>query len=328
MYCIVFCIKIHTLNTIHTNTKEVKMAITTQDIHKAAQELQAEGIRPTQTNVRERLGGGSFTTIAAALKEWRAEQDTTTQLAQVVLPSDIAERTQVLTASIWEAAQDLANERLAKEREALEHKESLINAELDESNKIIETLESEQAELTEQLDKINNDLSFEREQKDQLTEQNKSLTQTEQHLQTRLQSEKERADKLQSKLDEQNAKIEQLAAQLAKETTTAEAAQQQAHEHAQRADQATADKTALSIENARLTGKADTLTEQLNKAETTQATQAERLEKLTAKVAQLEQLERENKELKRMIENAKAEQEKAKPRAKTQPDMLQQTDDK
>ena len=310
--------------------KGSKMAITTQDIHKAADQLQAQGIKPTQTNVREHLGGGSFTTINEALRTWRAEQDETAQLQEVILPNNLAESSHALIAKVWETAQELANERLVKEREALAHKESLINAELDESQEVVKTLEKDIAELTEQLDKINNELSAEREQNEQLSEQNKSLTQTEQHLQTRLQSEKERADqandqtnKLQSKLDEQHARIEQLTAQLATANAQATTAQAQADHHAQRADKATAELTNANTENARLQGKNETLTEQLTKAETTTANQVEKINQLTAQVVQLEQVQRENTELKRMIENAKAEQEKAKPRTKKQPDMLE-----
>ncbi|TGP43006.1 hypothetical protein EN873_44785, partial [bacterium M00.F.Ca.ET.230.01.1.1] len=136
------------------------MAITREQILETASKLAEQGIKPTQTNVRESLGGGSFTTISEVLREWRQDQDQTAQLQQVVIPSDITDRTQVLIAQVWETAQTLANDRLVKEREALEHKEALINAEIDEANKIIETLENEQAELTAQLDTLTNDNSL------------------------------------------------------------------------------------------------------------------------------------------------------------------------
>lgn len=287
-----------------------KMAITTEQIIETANQLQAQGIKPTQTNVREKLGGGSFTTIAEALRLWRAEQDKTTQLQAVVIPADITDRTNILIAQVWETAQALANDRLIKEREALEHKEALINAEIDESNKIIETLENEQAELTAQLDTLNNDNSL-------LNTKNNELENLVNSLQTQLQAEKERADQatahanqLQAKLDEQNAKIERLTADLATAKANANQATETAKEHAQRADNAIAELQAVNIENARLQGKSDTLADQLTKSEALTATQANKIEALTAQVARLEQLERDNKELKRVIENAKNEQQK------------------
>ena len=280
-----------------------KMAITKDQIIETANQLASENIKPTQTNVRERLGGGSFTTIAEALREWRADQDQTAQLQQVVIPSDITDRTQVLIAQVWETAQTLANDRLVKEREALEHKEALINAEIDESNKVIETLENEQAELTAQLDTLTNENSS-------LNTRNNELENIVNSLKTQLTAEKDRADQatntattLQAKLDEQTAKIERLTADLATAQATATNAQAQATEHAQRADQAIAELQAVNIENARLQGKSDTLADQLTKSEALTANQAEKITSLSAQVARLEQIEKENAELKRMIEN-------------------------
>lgn len=274
------------------------MAITREQILETASKLAEQGIKPTQTNVRESLGGGSFTTISEVLREWRQEQDQTAQLSQVVIPSDITDRTQVLIAQVWETAQNLANDRLLKEREALEHKEALINAEIDESNKIIETLENEQAELTAQLDTLTNDNSL-------LNGKNNELESFNNSLNTQLTTEKARSHQLQARLDEQIAKIEHLTAELATATANATTAQVQATEHAQRADKATAELKTLSIENAKLIGKSDTLAEQLTKAEALNSTYTEQINKLTAQVAKLEQIEKENAELKRMIEGNK-----------------------
>lgn len=308
MYCIVFCIIIHSTKYSYLiqflNTHEYKkMAITREQILETANQLASENIKPTQTNVRERLGGGSFTTISEVLREWRQEQETVTQLQAVVIPHHITERTQTLMAQIWETAQAIASERLANEREALAHKEALINAEIDESNKIIETLENEQAELTAQLDTLNNDNSL-------LNTKNNELENLTNSLKTQLQAEKDRADQatnqatgLQAKLDEQNAKIERLTADLATATANATQATKNAQEHAQRADQTTAELKTLSIENAKLQGKSDTLAEQLTKAESLTATQTEKITSLSSQLARLEQIEKENAELKRMIEN-------------------------
>lgn len=300
------------------------MAITREQILETASSLHTQGIKPTQTNVREALGGGSFTTISEVLREWRAEQDQTAQLQQIVIPHDITDRTNILIAQIWETAQALANDRLIKEREALEHKEALINAEIDESNKIIETLENEQSELTTQLDTLNNDNSL-------LTTKNNELENLNNSLQTQLNAEKDRAAQatttattLQAKLDDQNVKIERLTADLATAIANATQATQNAQEHAQRADNAISELQAVNIENARLQGKSDTLAEQLTKTESTIDTQNAKIEALTAQVARLEQIEKENSELKRMIESNKRIDEK-QPSLLDQPPMPQKT---
>ena len=290
------------------------MAITREQILETASKLAEQGIKPTQTNVREALGGGSFTTIAEALREWRQEQDQTAQLQQVVIPSDITDKTSLLVAQIWETAQNLANDRLLAEREALKHKEALINADIDESNKIIETLENEQSELTLKLDALNNDNSL-------LNTKNNELENLNNSLNTQLTTEKARSHQLQARLDEQIAKIEHLTADLATAQATATNATSSAQEHAQRADQAIAELQVVNIENAKLIGKSDTLADQLTKAEATATAQANKIEALTAQVARLEQIEKENNELKRMIENAKEEQQKKTRTAKKQADL-------
>ena len=275
-----------------------KMAITREQILETASKLAEQGIKPTQTNVRESLGGGSFTTISEVLREWRQEQDQTAQLQQIVIPHDITDKTNLLIAQLWETAQNLANDRLVAEREALSHKEALINAEIDESNKIIETLENEQAELTAQLDTLTNDNSL-------LNGKNNELESFNNSLNTQLTTEKARSHQLQARLDEQIAKIEHLTAELATATANATQATKNAQEHAQRADKATAELQKAHIENAKLISTADILKEQLTKSEALTATQAEKINLLTAQVAKLEQIEKENAELKRMIEGNK-----------------------
>ena len=50
------------------------MALTIQDIHAAADQLQEQGVKPTLAEVRKALGGGSFTTISDAMQSWKREQ--------------------------------------------------------------------------------------------------------------------------------------------------------------------------------------------------------------------------------------------------------------
>lgn len=47
------------------------MTATKTTVFKAADQLAAEGRIPTFTSVREKLGGGSYSTIGKYLKEWK-----------------------------------------------------------------------------------------------------------------------------------------------------------------------------------------------------------------------------------------------------------------
>lgn len=130
------------------------MAITKENIHATADELHAQGINPTLAEVRKALGGGSFTTIGEAMKSWREDHQEEQQLQQVTLPSGITERLQSLGADVWQTAINMANDRLAKEREALEVIKVKAQAETDEAQEAVKTLEGEQAGLLVQLDEV------------------------------------------------------------------------------------------------------------------------------------------------------------------------------
>lgn len=282
------------------------MAITTEQIHATADQLAQQGIKPTQTNVREALGGGSFTTIAEALRTWRQEQETVTQLQAVVIPQDITDRTQTLTAQIWETAQQLANERLAKEREALEHKEALMNAEVEEAQQIVRTLEAEQAELTAQLDDLTNKATSQAEQLEQERDNNRRQAEQIKQLETQLKAQQERADDLVKRFDQQEKANKQQAdtiAQLNVEKAKAEAtaiagadtierlrAELKQVNEAYRTEQKKSENHLKDLGNisanlANLQGQNKTLSEQLTKAETTATAQVEKIEKLIADLA-------------------------------------------
>lgn len=130
------------------------MAITKEKIHAKADELHAQGINPTLAEVRKALGGGSFTTIGEAMKSWREDHQEEQQLQQVALPSGITDRLQSLGAEVWQTAINMANDRLAKEREALEVIKAKAQAETDEAQEAVKTLEGEQAGLLVQLDEV------------------------------------------------------------------------------------------------------------------------------------------------------------------------------
>ncbi|MFW1676476.1 DNA-binding protein [Pontibacter sp. JAM-7] len=85
---------------------------------KAADELLFEGIRPTQQNVRERLGSGSITTINKALNSWWQElgERLKANSTHPMIPDPVAE-----TASkLWHQAVAYADARLEEEKLALE----------------------------------------------------------------------------------------------------------------------------------------------------------------------------------------------------------------
>lgn len=190
------------------------MAITTQQIHSIADQLHEQGIKPTLAEVRKALGGGSFTTISEAMKSWRQDNQQEEQLRQVELPSSIAERLQTLGADMWQTAIDIANDRLVKEREALESIKAKSQAETDEAQEAVKTLESEQADLLEQLDEVTATAEATAITAAQVTAERDMLTQTLSDTQHQLELERAKTDSAQGQLADLRSSFDQQAKEL------------------------------------------------------------------------------------------------------------------
>jgi len=142
-------------------------------IHEVANKLHESGVKPTLAAVREKLGGGSFTTISEAMKTWRAQVQEEHELALVQVPAALDERMEQLKRAAWEVAQQEAENRLKSEREALVVQRQELDAQLAEAHQVVEVLEREAeardlaiTELKSERDALEEDLaktSFESE---------------------------------------------------------------------------------------------------------------------------------------------------------------------
>ena len=126
------------------------MAITKDQIFAVADELDAAGQNPTLAAVRKALGGGSFTTISEGMTEWKARKAAKEQPLREPVPTAIGERLGELGADIWSMALELANGRLASEREALEAARVQLEAEKAEAAEMADqvTVELEETKAT------------------------------------------------------------------------------------------------------------------------------------------------------------------------------------
>ncbi|WP_252962740.1 DNA-binding protein [Psychrobacter sp. PSP] len=190
------------------------MALTIQQVHNTADQLQEQGIKPTLAEVRKALGGGSFTTISEAMKSWRQDNQEEAQLRQVELPSGITERLQTLGADMWQTAVDIANDRLVKEREALESIKAKAQAETDEAQEAVKTLEGEQADLLVQLDEVTATAEAAAITAAQVTAERDILTQTLSDTQHQLELERAKTDSAQGQLADLRSSFDQQAKEL------------------------------------------------------------------------------------------------------------------
>ena len=115
--------------------------ITEELICKAAEQLAAEGMRPTNETVRELLAkwtstkGGSYATIGPVLRAWKARRKAAESAEPVreAAPQVVLDKVQGWASDMWGVALELANGRLASERESLERVRQELEAETAEA---------------------------------------------------------------------------------------------------------------------------------------------------------------------------------------------------
>ena len=118
------------------------MAISREEIFAAADALVAAGERPTLEGIRQRTGG-SYTTISPLLNEWKARHAAQAAPVREPIPQAVQDKLQEVGGEIWRIASDLANTRLAAEREALEKVRAEIEAERTEAVELADRLSGE-----------------------------------------------------------------------------------------------------------------------------------------------------------------------------------------
>lgn len=120
------------------------MAIYTKEaIWAAADELEAAGEKPTQANIRRKLGGGSFTTISEAMNERRKQREDAQATRREPAPERVTEAAKEFAVIVWDAAQDVVNGRLAAEREALEKARQDFEAEQQQAAEFADQLSAD-----------------------------------------------------------------------------------------------------------------------------------------------------------------------------------------
>ncbi|HAD5970132.1 TPA_asm: hypothetical protein G1Q02_25675 [Salmonella enterica subsp. enterica serovar Typhimurium] len=164
------------------------MAITEEQIMRAADELDQEGQNPTLARVRKKLGGGSFTTISEVMIEWRAQKARSVP-AHEPPPHAITDRLAVFGNDIWALALEMAAAGFAAEREALEKSRletetaraeaaalaDLLSGELEVSRSLISSLQEKLAAAEKETAAVANERDKAQQESTALREQLASL---------------------------------------------------------------------------------------------------------------------------------------------------------
>lgn len=210
--------------------------ITEELICKAADQLAAEGVRPTNDAVRDLLAkwtgtkGGSYATIGPVLRKWKANRKTSdsAEPAREAAPQVVQEKVSAWASDLWGMAQELANARLASEHEALELARQELEAEASEALSLAERREDERddargqvVELNGQIAAMHVELSAQKERAAAAEARAAQVERRAQELHDELLVEKSRRDKeeaarrvLESELSDQRAEAARLTQQV------------------------------------------------------------------------------------------------------------------
>ncbi|GJM05899.1 MAG: hypothetical protein DHS20C09_18950 [marine bacterium B5-7] len=128
---------------------ERKPKVTQKAVDAACEELQQAG-KNVAVNAVIAITGGSFSTVGAMVKAWRAEQQKKTAPA-IDMPESITNAMHQATTVVWDAAASLASERIERERteaqDALEKSRSELSEYMDAIASLEEQLEKNKQSL-------------------------------------------------------------------------------------------------------------------------------------------------------------------------------------
>mgnify|MGYP000630959646 CR=1 FL=1 len=123
------------------------MAVTKENVFKAADQLKESNASITLASIREVLGGGSFTTISPFLQEWKDKEKISSTPIKEPAPQAVLEQLQQFGTDLWGIAMDMANTRLAGEREALEKVRREMDINLQEAVELADTMNTDKEKL-------------------------------------------------------------------------------------------------------------------------------------------------------------------------------------
>ena len=190
------------------------MAVTKEQIFSAADELAASGQRPTLEAIRQ-ITGGSYTTISPALNEGKARQVTAAAPLREPAPQAVADRLAELGSDLWTIALDLANARLAVEREGLEKARAELEADRNEATELADKLAGDVEALQSRLASIEAAEAAARGEADELRGQLAAAQEQAHTAEARAQEIERRAGELRTELDRAHQDAEQAREELA-----------------------------------------------------------------------------------------------------------------
>lgn len=135
-----------------------KIIATPDAINAAIESLLVEGVEPSTKAVQQRVGGGSFSTIARGIERWRAERE-----ASAAVPAQVLERGSGFIGAIWAIANEVAQRDVAAIRAQAQEQIAQAQRDLQEAQTEITRLEAVNADQESRLEANDAELQASRE---------------------------------------------------------------------------------------------------------------------------------------------------------------------
>ncbi|UBF28850.1 DNA-binding protein [Kovacikia minuta CCNUW1] len=145
------------------------MAITQDQVFSVASALREEGKDASVRNVRERLGTGSYSTIARYLREWGAAERDHKVVREEDIPPEVRNVANQFTGVVWQAASEWMNRELSMAKKVAGERVQAAETEAQGALDEVERLEKQLEEAQE----VNRKLAA---QSNEVAAQNVSLT--------------------------------------------------------------------------------------------------------------------------------------------------------
>lgn len=210
-----------------------RTGITKNEVFEAAQHIIGRGLVPTNEMIRNYLGTGSNSTIAAYFREWKALQKQATQYERNKLPAEVIgllngvwERLYTIAQEEGEAMKATANQQLAELTAELDALKTSYQQQVDVNDQLNHKVDALQARVGQQAQAIDTQIRHQEISQQQLHDKNQliaELKQINQRLQANLEHFHESA-----RVQRQEEQA-QHAAQLQAERHMRKATEQQLH---------------------------------------------------------------------------------------------------
>ncbi|MEX3614326.1 MAG: DNA-binding protein [Burkholderia gladioli] len=195
----------------------VEKIVTREVVFETADRLKASGVEPSNRKVLHELGGGSMTTIAGHLRDWKAQQDIAAPapVEAVEVPASVLDAGNHAVAAIWQACSIEARREIEAVTEQANQR--IKEAEGDRDKVLTELAEAEAELTTEQAraGALEKDVAGLRDQCMALQADNEHLQTEEQKAKAVAEEIERRAAELADSLKHERERADKLAADVA-----------------------------------------------------------------------------------------------------------------